>query len=102
MIEQIPPTATWGKEYFTVPLKSREDFDVFIILASEDDTVVTRVCSPGTTHSVFNITNAGGFVSMNISSEQYCSFTSNKPVLLVQFAVASDVDKVDARIQCMY
>ena len=96
MIEQIPPTATWGKEYFTVPLKSREDFDVFIILASEDDTVVTRVCSPGTTHSVFNITNAGGFVSMNISSEQYCSFTSNKPVLLVQFAVASDVDKVDA------
>ena len=96
MFEQIPPTSTWGREFYTVPLKSRESFDVMMIVASESDTTITSVCNAPMENANLNILDAGGVVSVNVSSERYCKFMSNKPVLLVQFAVASSVDNVSA------
>ena len=96
MFEQIPPVATWGKEFFTVPLKSRHGFDIIMLVASEDNTSVTCVCNPPSETSKFEIAAAGDIMSLNVSSEQYCSIFSNKPVMLVQFAVAADIDGADA------
>ncbi|CAI8026308.1 IgGFc-binding protein [Geodia barretti] len=96
MFEQIPPTSTWGIEFYSVPLKTRESFDVIMLLASKSDTMVTCVCNPPMETTNLIISTAGGVVSVNVSSEQYCRFMSNKPVLVVQLAVASGVDNVSA------
>lgn len=40
LYEQIPPTKTWGREFYTVPLKLRTK-DTYRILAAEDETTVT-------------------------------------------------------------
>ncbi|NJO92930.1 MAG: hypothetical protein HC831_31165 [Chloroflexia bacterium] len=39
LYEQIPPVQTWGREYFTVPLKTRQQ-DRYRILAAENNTTV--------------------------------------------------------------
>jgi hypothetical protein len=96
MFEQIPPTSTWGKEFYTAPLKSRQSYDIFRFVASEDTTTVTCVCSPPVITSILEIISAGDVASLNVSSNHSCSFTSNKPVLVVQFAVATSVDNMDA------
>ena len=96
MFEQFPPTSTWGKEFYTVPLKNRMSYDVIMIVASENSTSVTKVCGPLTETTIINLSTAGDVTSVNTSSEQYCSFISNKPVLVAQFAVAADVDNASA------
>ena len=40
MNEQIPPTATWGKQFITAPLANRTSGDAFKIVASRDNTNV--------------------------------------------------------------
>lgn len=97
MIEQIPPTATWGREFFTAPFLNRTEGDAFVVLASDNDTVFSGVCynqTRGTLTEVgeFIIASAGETVNFTVSSFQVCRFTSNKPVLLAQFSLASDTD----------
>ena len=96
MFEQIPPTSTWGKEFYTAPLRSRQSFDTLLFVASEDSTTVTGVCSPPNVTSTLEISSAGGIASLNVPSTLFCSFVSNKPVLVVQFAVAASVDNASA------
>ncbi|MDA0199512.1 MAG: IgGFc-binding protein, partial [Bacteroidetes bacterium] len=40
LLEQMPPTTTWGTRFVTVPYKTRKD-DLIRIMASEDGTTVT-------------------------------------------------------------
>lgn len=94
MFEQIPPTSTWGREFYTAPLISRKSFDHYKLVSSEGNTSITSVC--GTSSWRMQIQKAGDVISFNVSSDTFCSFSSNKPVLLVQFAVATTVDNVSA------
>lgn len=94
MFEQIPPTSTWGMEFYTAPLISRKSFDHYKLVSSEGNTSITSVC--GTSSWTMQIQKAGDVISFNVSSDTFCSFSSNKPVLLVQFAVATTVDNVSA------
>lgn len=93
MFEQIPPTSTWGMEFFTAPLVSRENFDHYKFVSSEDNTSIKTVCDAS---REIQMQRAGDVISFDVSSDTFCSFSSNKPVLLVQFAVATTVDNVSA------
>lgn len=96
MFEQFPPTSTWGKEFYTVPLKGRNGFDVFVVVCSQSDTTVRISCNQSNEITEIVLKDAGDVKSFNITSEQYCRIVGSKPVLLVQFAVAAAVDEVDA------
>ena len=96
MFEQIPPTSTWGTEFYTAPFKDRQSFDIFKCVASSNTTIITSVCGPSANSTTQVIDMSGGVVSFNVSSQQYCSFTSDKPVLLMQFSVASSTDNASA------
>ena len=94
MVEQIPPTSTWGKEFYTVPLRSRT-MDGYKVISSRDDNVLRGACSSmGSTTVLPEITvpTAGQAVNFNISSDYFCHFESDYPVLLVQFSLASEID----------
>src|SRR5690606_31699343 len=41
IVEMLPPVATWGQSFVTIPLATRKKGEVFRILASEDNTQIT-------------------------------------------------------------
>ena len=78
LIEQLPPTATWGRRFITAPIAARIAVDIFKVLASRDGTIFQSSCFPD-----ILFLNAGEFREFNISSSSFCYFESNQPVLLV-------------------
>lgn len=40
IVEMLPPVATWGQSFITIPLASRKKGDVFRVLASQDNTQI--------------------------------------------------------------
>ena len=87
MVEQLPPSATWGRRFITAPIAERTAGDIFKVIASRNNTVIDSRC---VRNSIF--LNAGEFTELNISSFSYCYFESNQPILMVQFSVASGLD----------
>ena len=95
MAEQVPPTATWGTQFLTAPIDGRRGFDVFKVIAAEDNTRVEFFCNPGSTLDVLTLSK-GTFANISVDFTLYCFVSSSRPVLLVQFAVGSSVDNMFA------
>ena len=92
LVEQLPPSATWGKRFISAPIEGRSAVDVFRVVASRDNTILRSSCFQGNN---INITlSAGEFREFNMSSSSYCYYESNEPLLMVQFSVASALDNV--------
>lgn len=83
LLEQMYPLATWGKLFVTVP-NDKVLYDVFRILASEDNTVVT-VSGAGT--QSYNL-DEGEFVEYQSSQASFISATA--PILVAQFNVGAN------------
>ena len=97
IVEQLPPVEAWGKQFATVPLKTRMSFDVFRVVAAEDSTMVNISCTlhNGTKGSADTYSlNESSFDDVNISSTDYCWMEADKRILLLQFAVGITADYV--------
>ena len=92
LVEQIPPTATWGKTFILRTITGRTAYDIIKVLASLDCTDVTVSCT-NIPFQTFNISK-GEYKNVNVSSNNSCFFSSTRPILLVQFSVASNIDGV--------
>ena len=97
LVEQIPPVSSWGRTFVTAPLKGRQAYDVFRILASEDLTMVVVNCilsadQPTLYNTSTYIINEGNFVEFQVSSSQYCLIEGNDSVLVLQYSVGGDAD----------
>ena len=87
LVEQLPPTDTWGTNFISVPLATRSQGDTFRIMALLNGTTVT--------------TN-GVVVSTLLDSRKFVEFrlaaaariVSDKPILVAQYANSSDFDQV--------
>lgn len=86
VVEQIPPTGTWGQSFLTVPLKTRLNGDTFRVLASEDG---TKVSVNGTEVATLN---RGQFHQQIIDGSSVV--TATKPVLLAQYSNGTTFDGV--------
>ena len=82
LIEQIPPTALWGKTYYTAPLAGKRSYTVKI-LAAHDSTTVNVYCND--TMESF-IIDEGSYFNMSLQRKEYCAIYSNKEILVVQFS----------------
>jgi len=97
LVEQIPPTSTWGRQFITTSIATRTQYDMLKVVASRDGTVFNGHCTSSGDQLLTPVrTNlAGGEVAeLQISSNQSCYFEASNPVLLVQFSVSSNVDGV--------
>ena len=81
LIEQIPPTALWGKIYLTAPLADKRSYTIKT-LAAYNSTIVKIYCN--NTMESYDI-NEGEFIN-RISQYEYCAIHSNKEVLVAQFS----------------
>ena len=87
LFEQVPPTNTWGRDFYVVPLKNRTR-DTYRILAAEDQTVVT-VEGLGQTITL----DRGKFYEFNLNSNQPSRIFSSKKILLAQFCRSQRADE---------
>ena len=86
LYEQIPPTNTWGREFYIVPLK-RRDKDTYRVLAAEDGTIVTI----GGQNKTVTL-KRGIFYEFELNSSEACLLTASKKVLLAQYCRSQEVD----------
>ena len=84
LIEQIPPTNTWGTEYLSTPLAIRTAGDTFRVVASEDNTTVTI-------NGVQVATLDQGEFYETVLTER-SSIVGSNPILAVQFSNGSEFD----------
>ena len=79
LVEQMTPTATWGKEFDTFPFIPRHNGrgDFLRILASTDDTVVT------VNGSVIGTIDRGEFLEITVTEP--LEITATEPVLVAQY-----------------
>ncbi len=88
LVEQLFPVDTWGQNFLTVPLKSRNGGDTFIVLASENGTTVQVT---GRAPIALNRGELSEFILTSRSS-----ITADKPVLVAQFSNGQGFDNVNA------
>lgn len=84
LVEQMPPVETWGKEFVTMPIFTRQNGDTFRFLASEDATVV-RVNG----NQVATL-NRGQFHEQLIDESAH--IVADKPILVAQYSNGHDMD----------
>ncbi|AMR32840.1 hypothetical protein A0256_16145 [Mucilaginibacter sp. PAMC 26640] len=80
LFQQVYPTASWGKNYITVPLKSR-GYDIIRIICSADNTNV-KVNGLNTFQPV------RGLFDFTFSSRETNVISADKPIQVVQYAVS--------------
>jgi hypothetical protein len=88
LLEQLPPTTSWGSQFVTVPLATRTGGDRFRMIAS---TAATVVSVNGTAVATLD---AGEFLEQVIGASAL--ITSSSPIMLVQYSQGSSVDGVAA------
>ena len=98
LVEQIPPTATWGRQFLVAPTATRTGYDIIRMVASEEDTLITVSCidsnTVSETHNV-SFMSSGNYSDFQLSSDQYCSVDADKPVLVVQFTPGRSADNAE-------
>ena len=100
LVEQIPPVSSWERMFATAPLKGRQAYDVFRILASENLTMVVVNCTISNDQSaMYNVTskyliNEGHFVEFRVSSSQYCLIEGSENILVLQYSTGYNADSI--------
>lgn len=86
LFEQIPPTRSWGREFYTVPLKSRQQ-DRYRVIASEDNTLFT----------IDDVEekklNKGEVYEFVLSDTETRKIYADKSIMVVQYSQSQTVDK---------
>ena len=91
IIEQVPPTTSWGREFYITPLATRRAYTVKIV-AARDSTNVDIYCNNA---KLSYSLNDGGFINRYLSNDQYCVIYSTKQVLVAQFGHGRQSDSGD-------
>ena len=101
MVEQLPPTATWGKEFFTLSYMNRPQ-DRFRVVSSRDNNSISWNCTNIDTKTITtderDLPTAGSAVEFEIREIQFCCFISRSPVLMVQFSVGGSANNGSRRL----
>ena len=92
LVEQVPPTETWGIKFFLVPLSTRST-DGYRILASRGRTECSVTCTNASLSETITLANPGDFKQL-IYTTRYCSVECNCSVLIFQFSLERSYGEV--------
>lgn len=84
LLEQMYPVSTWGKSFVTVPFRENP-FDIFKVLAAEDNTSIIISTENDTT--VYEL-NRGEHVEYREDDASFIE--ASKPVMLAQFIIGTE------------
>ena len=83
LLEMMAPVTTWGRQFISAP-SAKASYDVFRILASEDNTLVEVV---GTQTQTYTLQKAE-FIQFNSSEAKYIK--SNKAIQVAQYLIGQN------------
>ena len=92
--EQVPPTAIWGRNFMSASYYGRSSGEFYRILASESSTNVTVNCSTYSAIQTYNLALPGSWQEFSTPDMSFCSISSDKPLLVMQFSLGSSLDGV--------
>ena len=87
MVEQVTPTATWGKLFFSAPIGGRTGGDVYRVIAMASCTTITVTMSGSrgyVSSRTYNITQ-GGMKELLIPQDTFITIESNKAIYVMQY-----------------
>ena len=90
ILEQIPPTLTWGKLFMSVPFTNRLRGTYYRIIAAEDSTKVTISCSKAPNSTVLFADHSGDVLMYSAPVNASCSFVATGPILLGQYSASKE------------
>ena len=90
--EQVPPTAVWGRNFLSASFSGRSSGDLYRMLASQETTTVIVNCN--TFNETYNLASAGTWQEFSTPDMSFCSITSDKPLLIMQFGLGFTLDDV--------
>ena len=90
LIEQIPPTVTWGKRFLLTPYAGRSR-RYYKIIAADNKTTLTYRCSTDSAVTLY-LLNPGDYTTFYSNTTSYCSLISDKPVLVTQLGPGNNFD----------
>ena len=87
MVEQVTPTATWGKLFFSAPIGGRTGGDVYRVIAMASGTKITVITSGSrgyVSSSTYNM-QQGGMKELLIPQDTFITIESNKAINVMQY-----------------
>ena len=113
LVEQVPPSATWGTQFFTVPLDVRESGEHFRVGTVTDDNQVTYTCttegqttpSLQMTETIHSQRNLKQYVEFDTISDDtdgitesyrrdFCCIETTKPAIVMMYSKGHSVDEI--------
>ena len=95
IIEQIPPSYTWGYNFFVAPFEERTGY-VFKVWPRYEGASFTVYCSDGTNFNIsnfqFNEINVDNRQRFELNSQSYCCIQSDRPLLVMQYGFSHEHD----------
>ena len=92
LMEQLPDTSTWGTHFLSASFAGRDSGEIYRVIASEPSTTVTFTCSSVSQPKAYTLRFAGSWEEITTSDDSFCLIVSNKPILVVQFALGIEAD----------
>ena len=95
IIEQIPPSYTWGYNFFVAPFEEKTGY-VFKVWPRYEGTSFTVYCSDGTNFNIsnfqFNEINVDNRQRFELNNQSYCCIQSDRPLLVMQYGFSHEHD----------
>ncbi|XP_064395003.1 uncharacterized protein LOC135342233 isoform X1 [Halichondria panicea] len=93
LVEQVPPTVTWGSKFFVASLEGRSSGERIRVLSARAASVAVN-CNTNVSVSEFQLQSGGSYREFEILINSFCSIESTSPVLVAQYAYGGESDGV--------
>ncbi|XP_064407438.1 uncharacterized protein LOC135352209 isoform X3 [Halichondria panicea] len=85
LVEQVPPTVTWGSTFLVGSLEGRSTGERIRVLSARAANVAVN-CNTNVSVGQFQLQGGGSFREFEIPINSFCSIESTSPVLVAQYA----------------
>ena len=97
LLEQMPPSYTWGYNFLIAPYHSRyAGYIVKVLGGYKTDTNFRLFCDNGTAIAVNNYVDSQSLLPnigvFDITTQSFCTIQSNRPLAVIQYAKGHEVD----------
>ncbi len=89
LVEQVPPTVTWGSKFLVASLEGRSSGELIRVLSARAASVTVN-CNTVVSVSEFQLQSGGSFREFVIPTNSFCSIESTSPVLVAQYAYGGE------------
>ncbi len=93
LVEQVPPTVTWGSKFLVASLEGRSSGERIRVLSARTASVAVN-CNTVVSVSEFQLQSGGSYREFEIPINSSCSIESTSPVLVAQYAYGSESDGI--------